>query len=395
MHPFVIGDLNLVRCLGLEGVPFYGVSSSRERWIFHSRGCIKGFRLASPSADVHKAFESLKAIVDEVGTGHALYYSNDGHLTLMSEYYDEIAKLFTVNLPPRTLIEASLDKKRFFHLCRERELPIAPTIEAGEDLHPDRIRFPVVLKPLTRVNWFKSGVIRHLVGAKSKVVSARTPEDYRKLADAFAAEELEYVVQQHIPGPESNVVSFHTYLDAAGKPLGWFTGRKIRTTPNQYGRSSFLRLTRHPELVELGLDICGRLGIVGPVKLDFKIDADDGRIYLLEFNPRYNLWHRLGAAAGVNLPLLAWRHYRGELENTRPVTDYRTDIRWANLKDDLAAFREMRRAGRMSLFGWLASLRGRLVLQTAALNDPLPALWELQDTFRSGLLRLCRMHRNS
>ena len=50
-----------------------------------------------------------------------------------------------------------------------------------------------------------------------------------------------------------------------------------------------------------------RLAFVGVVKLDYKRDPRTGRFYLLEVNPRFNLWNHLGAAAGVNLPLLAYR----------------------------------------------------------------------------------------
>ena len=43
-----------------------------------------------------------------------------------------------------------------------------------------------------------------------------------------------------------------------------------------------------------------RLGLKGLVKLDFK-RADDETLHLLEVNPRFSLWHHLGAVAGVNL----------------------------------------------------------------------------------------------
>ena len=43
------------------------------------------------------------------------------------------------------------------------------------------------------------------------------------------------------------------------------------------------------------------------MKLDFKQREATGGLYLLEANPRFNLWHHAGAVAGVNLPLLVYR----------------------------------------------------------------------------------------
>ena len=59
-------------------------------------------------------------------------------------------------------------------------------------------------------------------------------------------------------------------------------------------------------LRELGRTLVQRLGLRGVAKFDFK-RAADGRLFLLEVNPRFNLWHHPGALAGVNLPALVFR----------------------------------------------------------------------------------------
>ena len=73
-------------------------------------------------------------------------------------------------------------------------------------------------------------------------------------------------------------------------------------------------------------DVVARLGFRGVIKLDFKEDERDGCLYLLEANPRFNLWHHPGAIAGVNLPALVYSDLvspgsarPAELREPRPV----------------------------------------------------------------------------
>ena len=56
----------------------------------------------------------------------------------------------------------------------------------------------------------------------------------------------------------------------------------------------------------VGKETAARLELRGPFKLDLIRDPRDGRLYVLEVNARFNLWHHLGAAHGVNLPQVAY-----------------------------------------------------------------------------------------
>src|SRR6185369_15521749 len=95
------------------------------------------------------------------------------------------------------------------------------------------------------------------------------------------------------------------------KMLGHYVGRKIRTYPSRAGVSTYLELCDEPSLERAGFAVLERLGLTGVVKLDWKRDPRTGRFHLLEVNPRFNLWNHLGAAAGVNLPFLAYQDLLG------------------------------------------------------------------------------------
>jgi predicted ATP-grasp superfamily ATP-dependent carboligase len=102
-------------------------------------------------------------------------------------------------------------------------------------------------------------------------------------------------------------------------------------------------------------------------KLDFK-RAEDGMLYLLEVNPRFSLWHHLGARAGVNFPLLVYRDLVGlPRPAARPV---RSGVRWVSpLRDRRAAKEEG-----VSLIPWLRWTLGSEGMAALAWDDPVPAI---------------------
>src|SRR5262249_30851581 len=181
----------------------------------------------------------------------------------------------------------------------------------------------------------------------------------------------DFVIQEFIPGGEEQVYSFHAYLDGARRSLGHYVGRKIRTYPRSAGVSTYLELVDEPDLVRVGFDVIDRLGLVGVGQLDFKRHPRTGAFYLLEVTPRYSLWNHLGAASGVNLPLLAYLDLTGK--PAAPAPRAKTGVRWLSLADDARTFvRDYAPAGELSLPGWLGSLRGPKGYDVFAWDDASP-----------------------
>jgi predicted ATP-grasp superfamily ATP-dependent carboligase len=100
-------------------------------------------------------------------------------------------------------------------------------------------------------------------------------------------------------------------------------------------------------------------------KLDFK-RAPSGRLYLLEVNPRFNLWHLPGAVAGVNLPALVYADLAGLPRP--PVKPVRAGVTWSVPWFDLMAARERG----MSLTRWLAWQARCDTRHVMSLDDPMP-----------------------
>lgn len=296
-----------------------------------------------------------------------LFYQQDSQLLLISRNRDRLARAFRFVVPDATLVEGLVDKKRFQALAERVGLPVPKARPIDSTTDPASVeadlRFPLIIKPRTRRSDWRA------LGASAKALEAHTPAALRKLWPHLVAAETEIIAQEMVPGPESRIESYHVYVDHAGDVVAEFTGRKIRTFPLSCGSSTALTTTDAPDVAALGRDLVRRLQLRGIAKFDFK-RGPDGKLHLFEVNPRFNLWHHLGAVAGVNLPALVYADLVGL---PRPATGRaRAGACWFQPRRDW-------RAAKASGMGLLPWLRWALRCEAKSVNwdDPLPYLMPL------------------
>ena len=203
-------------------------------------------------------------------------------------------------------------------------------------------------------------------GKSRKAVRVEDEAAFARIWPRFAARGGEMLLQELIPGPESLIESYHAYVDGQGEIPAEFTGRKIRTFPVEYGASCALETTDAPDVAAAGREFVEKTGYRGVMKADFK-RRPDGSLALLEVNPRFSLWHALGAEAGVNIPAFVLADLTG---GARPdVAIARPGTTWCDPAADYRAAREMG----MSRTAWLRWMLTRCDIRSAAsAHDPLP-----------------------
>ena len=379
-----MGGLNVVRALGLARIPVV-IASRRRRTSMASRYC-SGVIDLPPFSDRQAVVEVLIKESSRFGKRVPLFYDNDDRLALVQDYRDALAPHFALLLNQPALADALLDKARFQALAERHGLPVPRRIE-WHALEAER--GPVLVKPTTRTGWQESSVRLELFSGDGKArIFSNGAEARAHPLVASLAERLSF--QEYVPGTDRDIWSLHGFCAPGGELLAWFVGRKIRTFPEFTGDSSYLALARDEQLVSLGREIAARLGLAGIFKMDFKKSSATGRYYLFEINTRFNLWHYLGAACGVNLPQIAYEYL---LHGKRPVQrEARLGVRWLAMEYDLPAFRAARKAGKLSLAQWLASIAYQpMVYDVFSWSDPMPLASHLAATVRSAFKR--RMHR--
>jgi D-aspartate ligase len=366
------GDLNMLRCFVDSGVPALVVASDAREVTLRSRYCRRA-AVISPLDQPERAVADLVRLGQDFTERPVLFYGTDAQLLLISRNREKLARYFRFRMPRAELIEQLVDKRLFAGLADELGLPVpktcsSQTVHSADDVL-EKVGLPCLFKPSVHIGWF-AGRARHQL-SPHKALRVETRAELTSALSELALYCDSFVVQSYVPGGEENIYSYHAYLDEQSRPLAEFVGRKLRTYPQQAGVSTYLELIRHPEFMALGRQVAMRLGLTGPVKLDFKRGSQAGQFYLLEANARFTLWNHLGAACGVNLPLAAYADLTGR-PRPQPCA-YRVDVRWLSFGNDLRTFwRDYRTSGSLSTQDWLWSYRTRKVYDIWHWRDPLP-----------------------
>jgi D-aspartate ligase len=362
-HPLacVIGEIDLVRALGLAGIYSVVVAPPGDftRYSRFTRDSIDRLDASRRPAElVERLLEWSQGQPEQP----VLYYNGDWDLLAVSRHREQLSASFRFVVADQELVEDLVDKTRFQQLAEKHELPVPRSVLSGVGSSPAGVdlRFPVVVKPVTRnhANWKPI--------ARAKVVQCDTRDELDALLARLEEAGVEVIVQEFVPGPESLIESYHVYVDEEGAVAGEFTGKKIRTFPEHHGYSTALVLTDTADVAELGRDIVGRIDLRGVAKLDFKRDPEDGSLHLLEINPRFNLWHHPGAAAGVNIPELVYCDLVGLPRP--PAATAKPGVRWVSPWRDAQAVWTQHVPLRRWI-PWMLSCEAKCAV---AWDDPLP-----------------------
>jgi predicted ATP-grasp superfamily ATP-dependent carboligase len=371
----VIGTIDLVRPLGLAGIRSAVVAppANIARW---SRFAATTVEWADPWSNPQRLLDRLIAFGEAQPEPPVLFYEGDWDLLLVSRNRERLGRCFRFVIADAAVIEDVVDKARFAALARDRGLPVPASARVTATASDIRLRFPVIVKPITRqtATW-------EPLSDGGKAVQLDEPSQLDDLVSRLSGD-LELLAQELIPGAETRIESYHAYVDGEGALVAEFTGRKIRTRPALYGHSTALEITDRDDVRRLGRSVVEQLGLRGVAKLDFKRD-DQGRLWLLEVNPRFNLWHHPAARAGLNVPALVYRDLLGLPRG--PVAAARPGVRWVNRDEDARAARE---AG-IPLWRWLPWALTCEAKSGVALDDPAPFLqgcWKLLGQSTSGWL---------
>jgi len=384
----LLGGLPLVRSLGIAGIPVLVASPRRRSPGMASRYC-SGRLALPPLSDREGVVAALVRAGRELARRHGrrppLLYENDDLLALVQDCRRALEPHFALLLNEPQLAEAMLDKEKFQGVAETRGLPVPRRIE-WRALESERR--PVLAKPKSKDTWDSNVLHLELFGGAGKGLvfrnglEAKAHPNVRRFAERLT-------FQEYVAGDDSAIWSFHGFAAPGGELLEWFIGRKIRTYPALTGDSAYLRVAYNQQLAALGRDICERLALAGIFKMDFKQCEATGRFYLLEINARYNLWHILGARAGVNLPRVAYDYF--VYGKRPPHVEADPDFRWLSLRFDWRAYRELRAAGRIGFARWLATLaEGRKVYELFSWTDPMPFVETWHARIRGALGRRMR-----
>ena len=371
----LLGGINLVRALGLGGIPVIVASPHRDDPAFSSRYCRERLHLpplSQAGAVIEVLDETGRRLHERFGHRVSLAYGNDDYLRLVYTHRARLEKRFAMLLNEPEIGENLLDKNRFAEFARARGLPVPACLrwEAGCADSLDSWSAAVIVKPCVKIKWDDSPVLASLLGGEGKALVF--PDGKAVLRDPMIGRFRDQLVfQEYIAGGDLDQWCYDGVADPEGRILAGYVGRKLRSFPPDTGDSSYVEMADNRELEALAQQIAARIPLRGIFNMDFKRDPRDGSFRLLEINARYNFWLYMSARNGINLTRVLHDFL---MNGTRPgEMKRRSAYRWIDFGLDRAAYRALSLRGELTFPRWAWSLvSARKIYSVLSWSDPLP-----------------------
>ncbi|HKE89510.1 MAG TPA: hypothetical protein VKB45_04170 [Gemmatimonadales bacterium] len=314
----------------------------------HSR-CAQWLPLSGAGDVVERWRDWLTGAAGRSFAGAALMPCGDNGLELVLRYRAQLVDDFRVYEANDAVLAAMLDKAATYELARKVGVA-APQVwltESREDWARmlQQVRYPCGLKPRLSHRFAKFAEEKMFVAHDAAELEAahRNVESYG----------VPMLVTELIPGGEADYCSYYTYLDDDGEPLFHFTKRKLRQYPVGFGTGTYHVTDSNAEVAGLGLRFFQAIGLRGLACIEFKRDARDGKLKLIEVNHRFTEPNELLAVAGLDLASLVYnRLMRLPLPS---LSRYQSGLTLAKPWEDFLAFRELQRDGAITWRAWIAS----------------------------------------
>ena len=374
------------RALGRAGIPVIGIDTDLDQPSARTRYAIKvhcpDFQSGGPGL-----VESLEQIGRGLHEKGVLYPSGDLSLSLISEQRERLDPYFHISLPSKAVVEMFLNKKQFYQFAMDKGFPLPQTLFPKSPEHmrelADRLHYPCLIKPFQpNDTWRKTFDTRLFVADSADHLVA--------LFDRLFRVHEDLIVQEYMRGADSELFWSATYIDADGRPLALWTGRKLRQYPRRFGSSTLAESRWEPTIAQETVDILKAAGHRGLAFAEFKRDGRDGRFKLTEVTAGRTWFpHALVTRSGINLPLIMYRDMLGLDAEVQPP--YVQGIKWIHEERDLkTVLRYFIPEGELTVWSWLQSYRGKRVYALAAWDDPKPILITMRRVAKAGWRRVKR-----
>lgn len=358
-----------VRCIALEACP-EGPRQAHTWMSARTRLCEKVF--LPPGGGPEAMLQALRRLGPRLPGRSPILPSSDDQVFLLADNAEELLQWYSFTVPEREALDLFMDKQQFSSFAVRQGVPVPRTLAnptpAGLRAAAPRLSYPCFIKPAYRDERWNSrfSPLKGLLAAGPEELLAQ----YERALRAGTA----LVVQEVVPGPDTNLVFSHLYIRADGTLAGCWTGRKLRQLPIHFGTATLATTEDLPEVASLSLRLLRALSYRGYASVEFKQDARDGVYRVLEVTAGrtwYN--HYLGSVAGVNLEARWYEDLTG-IPLDPDAGAARTGVRWVDEYRDVMARREYRSTGESELASWLPSYRGCRAWALGSWRDPLPGL---------------------
>ena len=342
-----------------------------------------------PDAEPQAWRDFMISLARELGARAALIASSDKFVTAIATHAEALAPHYLLS-PGVALQGALADKQTQYDLAVKHGMPMPVTQYAHNE---DEVRafartamFPCLVKPTHFREWQKFPADHPLYDTKVAVCESEQDllENYR-LAKGITPD---VILQEIILGPDTAKRVYLSVYDAKSNRIANAMFRELRCSPVGFGPAS----VSEPVDDAMTDEVCDRFlraaGYSGICEIEMKIDSRDGKVKLIEANPRLSGGGDAAPYAGVEL---CWIHYLDLVGRTpAPVRPNGKAFKHVVLRADGVALPTNWREGHIGWRDILASYKPPLAFFDLDRRDLRYSFETLYVFFRVGLKELFR-----
>lgn len=263
--------------------------------------------------------------------GALIIDTNDDVTIALSKNKEKLSEYFQIATPEWSVVQKLVEKTETYQLAEDCQVPYPRTLvpETLDDLQKlrEQISYPCILKPSIGHIFFSE--------FKSKNFKAANFEELESKFRICLKSGHAMMVQEIIPGPDSNIYQCAMYINSIGKTAAAFFLRKVRQNPPQFGVARVAISEESIPLIKEHTErMLSRIQFRGIMHSEFKKDPRDDVFKLMEINARIPRANWLSAYCGINLP---WIAHKDLIEKEQlEINDYKKNVYWIEISKDIA-----------------------------------------------------------
>lgn len=345
--------LNLMRDLHRRGVRVIGVDFDAEHPGFAS-AYGKSFLCPDPDAYPEEWVRFMQDLSKQFDSPAVLIPAADIFVSAIARYVDVLEKYYLFSRDTVAVQGALATKEQQYELAARQGLPCPRSVYVTTAEHlrafAAEATFPCLLKPRHQREWDSLPEGHPLRG--KKVIVAEKEQELREYYGLIETLRPEVVAQEVIVGPDNAKYCYLSVYGRDSKRLGHCVVREFYAHPLYFGSASMVQPVVDDDIANSCDAFLRAVRYVGICEIEVKRDTRDGKVRLIEVNPRFSVTADCAIYAGVDI---AWLHYLDVAgKSVSPAVPARFDFRHIVLRRHVPVLSRLLEEG---LIGWREALR--------------------------------------
>ncbi len=384
-----VTGLETVRCLGKAGIKVHAIYFKKRDPVRLSRHCRASY--FDDSAQNEEALlGNLISYAQTMGNCPVVIPTCDSHALLLANNRDRLrpyCRIMTADYPDLTNV---IHKHNLHDQAVLAGLDIIPAIVMPtlDDVTAWSMQHaaPYLVKP------FYTGVTTARLKQKNLVLSSR-----EELLEFVAEGDMQsLIIQRVIPGGDGYIFDCYGYCNAKGEVIAMASKRRLHQNLPDYGTCTMGEIPAYLDENTEATIFANTRKLFRQVKyhgifgVEWLYDRATGKFYVIDFNARPFMSIGHVAAAGLNLPALAYTDLVGDDISGTAQTPRLKHLIGVDLLRDMESFQTKQRCGKLSFKKWVVSLTKCRYFYYSDWGDPGPALSRMMEIVRRGVVYMAR-----